>query len=165
LTDHAAAADFKPRLVQHLRWSLGGLEEHRQVEDFHYFPVFRRAEPGSRRGSSCSSAITARCIPQTPASWSARDAVLMAEITDSARFRAALARFHDAHLELGRDLLRHLDDEEDPGDPAAAGARRACLRRWRLNDLVAAQVAHDVVVDRAPRPYRARALPSVRVLV
>ena len=41
------------------------------------------------------------------------NAVLTAEITDSARFRAELARFHDAHVGLGRDLLRHLDDEED----------------------------------------------------
>jgi len=41
------------------------------------------------------------------------NAILTAEATGRAAIRAVLARFHDAHLELGRDLLRHLDDEED----------------------------------------------------
>jgi hypothetical protein len=37
--------------------------------------------------------------------------VLVAAAAD--RFRSDLARFHDAHLDLGRELVRHLDDEED----------------------------------------------------
>ncbi|MGH6902255.1 MAG: hypothetical protein ACREIR_05900 [Geminicoccaceae bacterium] len=32
---------------------------------------------------------------------------------DTVGFRAEVARFYDAHVDLGRNLLRHLDDEED----------------------------------------------------
>ena len=40
LQERIEAVDFKPWLVQHLRWQLGRLEEHHYVEDLHYFPVF-----------------------------------------------------------------------------------------------------------------------------
>ena len=39
------AAAFKPWLSRHLGWSLWQLEQHHQVEDHHYFPLFRRAAP------------------------------------------------------------------------------------------------------------------------
>ena len=50
------------------------------------------------------------------------------------RFRGDLARFHDAQVGLGRDLLRHLDDEEDlvipllleRGEGAVLGGRENC---------------------------------------
>jgi hypothetical protein len=39
--------------------------------------------------------------------------VLAHDGADLAHFRAGLAGFRDAELELGSLLLRHLDDEED----------------------------------------------------
>ena len=39
------AAEFRPWLKRHLGWTLWQLEQHHQVEDHHYFPLFRRAEP------------------------------------------------------------------------------------------------------------------------
>jgi hemerythrin-like domain-containing protein len=113
LRERTEAADFKPWLVQHLRWLLGGLEEHHQVEDFHYFPVFRRAEPRLAAGFELLERDHEALHTAIGGMVLRANAVLTAEVTDSARFRADLARFHDAHVELGRDLLRHLDDEED----------------------------------------------------
>jgi hypothetical protein len=113
LHERAEAADFKPWLAQHLRWSLGGLEEHHQVEDLHYFPVFRRAEPRLAPGFELLERDHEALHTAIGGIVLRANAVLTVEVTDSARFRAALARFHDAHVELGRDLLRHLDDEED----------------------------------------------------
>jgi hypothetical protein len=51
------------------------------------------------------------------------------------------------HIELGRELLRHLDDEEDLVIPLLLERPRAFLERWRLNDLAAAPVAFDAVVE------------------
>lgn len=39
--------------------------------------------------------------------------MLANEARDPDAFRAALARFRDAQVDLGRELIRHLDDEED----------------------------------------------------
>ena len=106
-------ADFKPWLVQHLRWSLGGLEEHHQVEDFHYFPVFRRAEPRLAPGFELLERDHDALHTAIGGIVERANVVLAEEDSDGAAFRADLARFYDAHVELGRDLLRHLDDEED----------------------------------------------------
>jgi hypothetical protein len=108
----AEAADFKPWLVQHLRWSLGGLEHH-QVEDLHYFPVFRRAEPRLAAGFALLERDHCALHTAIGSIVERANVVLTAESTGGAQFRADLARFRDAHVALGRDLLRHLDDEED----------------------------------------------------
>ena len=41
------------------------------------------------------------------------NAVLAHEAAGADAFSADLARFRDAHVDLGRALIRHLDDEED----------------------------------------------------
>ena len=43
----------------------------------------------------------------------AANRVLAHDGADLAHFRAGLARFRDAQATLGRQLHRHLDDEED----------------------------------------------------
>ena len=113
LSERIDAADFKPWLLQHLRWQLGGLEEHHQVEDLHYFPVFRRAEPRLAPGFELLDRDHKGLHTAIGGIIEHANAVLGAEDTDRAKSRAALARFHDAHLDLGRELLRHLDDEDD----------------------------------------------------
>jgi hypothetical protein len=113
LSERTEAAHFKPWLLQHLRWQLGGLEEHHQVEDLHYFPVFRRAEPRLAPGFELLEHDHAALHTAIGGIIERANAVLVAENPDSASFRADLARFHDAHVELGGELLRHLDDEED----------------------------------------------------
>jgi hemerythrin-like domain-containing protein len=113
LNERVEAADFKPWLVQHLRFALGGLEEHHQIEDLHYFPVFRRAEPRLAPGFELLERDHGALHIAIGGIVERAKIVLTAEAADAGHFRAALARFHDAHLKLGRDLLRHLDDEED----------------------------------------------------
>ena len=45
LSQPVEPAEIKPWLARHLQTFLWQLEEHHQVEDLHYFPVFRRVEP------------------------------------------------------------------------------------------------------------------------
>jgi iron-sulfur cluster repair protein YtfE (RIC family) len=97
----------------HLQLLLWQLEEHHQVEDQHYFPVFRRLEPRLAPGfellerdhETLHEALTAIVLRAS--------AVLTPGNGDHAAFRGDLERYLDAHRELGRGLLRHLDDEED----------------------------------------------------
>jgi hypothetical protein len=129
LNKRTPAADLKPWLLRHLRWQLGGLEEHHQVEDLHYFPVFGRAEPRLAPGFELLERDHTALHAAISGIVERANAVLVVEDADSATFPAALGRFHDAHLDLGRELLRHLDDEEDlvipllleRGEPALTG--------------------------------------------
>jgi iron-sulfur cluster repair protein YtfE (RIC family) len=111
LSERTDAADLKPWLLQQLRWQLGGLEEHHQVEDLHYFPVFRRAEPRLIRGFDLLERDHEALHAAIEGIVERANPVLLAENSD--KFRADLARFRDAYTDLGRELLRHLDDEED----------------------------------------------------
>jgi hemerythrin-like domain-containing protein len=111
LSQRTPATDLKPWLLQHLRSQLGGLEEHHQVEDLHYFPVFRRAEPRLAPGFELLERDHGALHTAIGGIIERANAVLVAE--DAETFRADLARFHEGHLDLGRDLVRHLDDEED----------------------------------------------------
>ena len=54
----------------------------------------------------------ARCTPQSAVSSSAPLPCSRARRRPEA-FRSDLARFRDAQIDLGRALIRHLDDEED----------------------------------------------------
>ena len=106
-------ARFRPWLARYLQLTLGGLEEHHMVEDHHYFPRFRQAEPRLLAGFDLlerdHDALHARLEE-----IAVRANDLLRQPDDAgAGLRTALGRFHDAFLLLGRDLSRHLDDEED----------------------------------------------------
>ena len=79
----------------------------------HYFPVFRRAEPRLAAGFALLERDHCALHTAIGSIVERANVVLTAESTGGAQFRADLARFRDAHVALGRDLLRHLDDEED----------------------------------------------------
>ena len=61
------AAAFKPWLSRHLGSSLWQLEQHHQVEDHHYFPLFRRVEPRLAPGFELLESDMARCTPRSAA--------------------------------------------------------------------------------------------------
>jgi hypothetical protein len=113
LAEPAEPSEFKSWLARHLQTFLWQLEEHHQVEDLHYFPVFRRVEPRLAAGFELLEGdhralhATLGGIVEVANRLLAQDGVTLAP------FRAGLARFRDAQVELGRALLRHLDDEED----------------------------------------------------
>ena len=107
------AGALKPWLEGHLQTFLWQLEGHHRVEDLHYFPAFRRVEPRLaaefellERDHDALHAGLERIV-------TIANRVLAHEGTDLAHFRADLARFRDAQAALGRQLRRHLDDEED----------------------------------------------------
>ncbi|TDH38972.1 hemerythrin domain-containing protein [Pseudohoeflea suaedae] len=109
LEDKAFAGFFVPRL----NWYLGNLDGHHNIEDHHYFPVFRKAEPRLVRGFDILD----------------RDHHV---IHDALEMNAEAARGFLEGLEQGGDALkrageayatenerlmgfltRHLEDEED----------------------------------------------------
>lgn len=79
-----APADVAGWLGPRLRLYLGELDGHHRIEDAHYFPAFRAAEPR-----------------------------LVAGFELLERDHHALEAHRDAVVRLGRSLDRHLDDEED----------------------------------------------------
>lgn len=103
-------AEFRPWLARHLSLYLGQLEEHHHVEDHHYFPVFRHAEPRLLRGFDLLEADHDAIHEAIGAIAERADLVLSVSPADLAD---PLARFREVHAGLGRDLIRHLDDEED----------------------------------------------------
>lgn len=106
-------ARLRAWLARHLQLLLWQLEEHHQVEDLHYFPLFRRIEPRLAAGFEVLERDHA-ALHETLALIALRaNAVLAPGNGDLAVFRSALERYLDAQRDLGQNLLRHLDDEED----------------------------------------------------
>jgi hypothetical protein len=110
LSDQTQAAAFRPWLARHLGFALGQLEEHHAVEDHHYFPAFRQAEPRLAPGFELLDRDHGAIHAAIAGLAAHAEAVLNA---GPAAFRTALGRLRDAHTEHARALLHHLDDEED----------------------------------------------------
>jgi hypothetical protein len=113
LDQRTEAAQFKPWLARHLRSYLWQLEEHHHVEDHHYFPVFRRVEPRLSAGFELLERDHDALHTAVGGIVERANVVLAHQDPDGAAFRSDLARFREAHVDLGRELSRHLDDEED----------------------------------------------------
>ena len=113
LEQRMEAAAFRPWLSRHLGWSLWQLEEHHQVEDHHYFPLFRRAEPRLAPGFELLERDHGALHTAIGGIIERANAVLANGAPGPDRFRADLARLRDAQVDLGRALVRHLHDEED----------------------------------------------------
>jgi hypothetical protein len=110
---HVDAAAFRPWLSRHLGWSLWQLEEHHQVEDHHYFPLFRRAEPRLAQGFELLEGDHRALHGAIGGIIELANAVLVSEAPAPDKFRSELARLRDAQVDLGHALIRHVDDEED----------------------------------------------------
>ena len=100
---------FVPRL-QHL---LSHLHTHHQIEDHEYFPVLTEAEPRLARGFDVLESDH-EAIHRTIATLAdAANAFLGVETNDRDRLLSTGDRYADASDALIRQLMRHLDDEED----------------------------------------------------
>ena len=88
---------------------------HHQVEDFHYFPEFRRTNPALAAGFDRLEHEHANLSRNVDAALAAlgelRGAAELA--TKTATQQLAAQRYIDAAAELCVSLLRHLDDEEN----------------------------------------------------
>ena len=100
---------FMPRLNRFL----GELEGHHSIEDHHYFPVFRAAEPKLARGFDLLDSDHHVIHDALHANAHAANA-LIAALADGGE---AVPRAGDAHADentkLIAMLMRHLEDEED----------------------------------------------------
>jgi hypothetical protein len=110
LDGHAEIADFRPWLARHLGASLFQLDEHHHIEDQHYFPLFRQAEPRLLKGFDLLAHDHEAMHTAIEGIVLRANAVLAADGPNPARFRSDLDRFLDAHSALGRELILHLDD-------------------------------------------------------
>lgn len=109
LTPDAFGAFFAPRL----QFFLEGLQGHHQIEDLHYFPVFRRADPRLAEGFDVlegdHEAIHADILRVVDSA----NGLLRQMQGDSDAIRSATDLYADTSERLLKRLLRHLDDEED----------------------------------------------------
>ncbi len=108
------AADFPRQLVPRLQFMLEQLNTHHQIEDQHYFPIFRAADDRLARGFDVLEGDHHAIhddMGKTAETANALLRALQASDTDD------LTRCGDAYAAasggLIKGLIRHLDDEED----------------------------------------------------
>jgi hypothetical protein len=116
--NRASPAQLAVIAAPRLHGLIAAMHGHHQIEDFHYFPAFRRTEPrlaaGFDRlerehaalGSTVETALAALAELRTTAERSA-------EHSSAATQQLAAQRYVDAAARLCSALLRHLDDEEN----------------------------------------------------
>lgn len=101
-----------------LRGLIAAMHGHHQIEDFHYFPAFRRAEPRLAAGFDLLERDHSMLGSSVDAALAALDD-LHAAVARSAEpgtretLTLAVRRYLDAAAALCRELAQHLDDEEN----------------------------------------------------
>ena len=111
-TGALAAADFPRQLVPRLQFLLQQLGVHHQIEDLHYFPIFRAAEERLARGFDVLENDHHAIHADMAATADATNALLRA-LAEKADVRAPGEFYAKASGALLKGLIRHLDDEED----------------------------------------------------
>ena len=115
--ERVATREFAVKSAPRLQNMLGHLHGHHQIEDFHYFPHFRTAEPRLERGFETlekDHRTLHEGIEQVVETFNALAAALGEQPgADLDAQRRAGERYVEASLLLYRRLARHLDDEED----------------------------------------------------
>ncbi len=110
----SAVEDFAPPFTRRLQLFLGELHGHHQVEEHHYFPAFRRAEPRLAPGFDLLDRDHETLHTRLVATAEAANALLQALARDpQAAAQAPLENYAAVSDSLVSAMLRHLDDEED----------------------------------------------------
>lgn len=97
---------------------IAAMHGHHQIEDFHYFPAFRRAEPtlatGFDRLENEHASLSRSVEAALAALGELRVSVeIAADPAASATQQLAAQRYVDVAAALCRELQGHLDDEEN----------------------------------------------------
>ena len=108
-----AADDFQAWFAPRLHFLLAELNGHHQVEDVHYFPLFRRAEPRLTPGFALLDRDHKTLHLSLVETAEAADALLQALARSPGDAAGPLDRYAQAGARLLARLRRHLDDEED----------------------------------------------------
>ena len=95
-----------------LRGLVSAMQGHHQIEDFEYFPEFRRAEPRLAPGFDRLEREHAGLSRAVDAALAALEELHAAAAT-AATPKLAAQRYVDAAAVLSAGLLRHLHDEEN----------------------------------------------------
>jgi hypothetical protein len=107
------AAEFPPQLVPRLQFLLSQLNVHHQIEDLHYFPIFRAADARLARGFDVLEGDHHAIHADMAAIADTANALLRALSGDADTLRRCGDNYAAASGALLKGLIRHLDDEED----------------------------------------------------
>lgn len=108
-----APADFPRQFVPRLQFLLQQLGVHHQIEDLHYFPIFRAADARLARGFDVLEGDHHAIHADMAATADAANALLRALSGDAAALKRRGDDYAAASGALLKGLIRHLDDEED----------------------------------------------------
>jgi hypothetical protein len=108
-----APAEFPQAFVPRLQFLLQQLGVHHQIEDLHYFPIFRAADARLARGFDVLEGDHHAIHADMAATANTANALLRALAGDADTLRRRGDDYAAASGALLKGLIRHLDDEED----------------------------------------------------
>jgi hypothetical protein len=105
--------EFARRFVPRLQFMLDQLNIHHQIEDLHYFPVFRAADERLGRGFDVLEGDHHHIHADMARAAETANALLRALQDGGDAMRRCSDNYAEASAALLKGLARHLDDEED----------------------------------------------------
>jgi hemerythrin-like domain-containing protein len=106
-------AEFARQFVPRLQFMLDQLNVHHQIEDLHYFPIFRAADSRLVRGFDVLEGDHHHIHADMARTAENANALLHAMRADAETLRRCSDAYVDSSGALIKGLTRHLDDEED----------------------------------------------------
>jgi hypothetical protein len=106
-------AEFARQFVPRLQFMLDQLNVHHQIEDLHYFPIFRVADARLVRGFDVLEGDHHHIHADMARTAEYANALLQALRADVDTLRRCSDAYADSSGALIKGLIRHLDDEED----------------------------------------------------
>lgn len=104
---------FRQWFVPRLNYLLSHLHTHHQIEDFDYFPLLTEAEPRLARGFEVLETDHEAIHVTIATLTEAANAFVVVDSQDREALLRSGDTYADASDHLIRQLMRHLDDEED----------------------------------------------------
>ncbi len=108
-----SAAEFPRQLVPRLQFLLSQLNVHHQIEDLHYFPIFRAADTRLKRGFDVLEGDHHAIHADMDRTVETANALLQALAGNPDTLARCSEAYAQASGALLKGLIRHLDDEED----------------------------------------------------
>jgi hypothetical protein len=105
--------EFARQFVPRLQFILDQLNVHHQIEDFHYFPIFRAADARLSLGFEVLEGDHHHIHGDMARTAETANALLQALRGDADTLRRCSDGYANASAVLLKGLIRHLDDEED----------------------------------------------------
>ena len=107
------ATEFSRQLVPRLQFLLSQLNVHHQIEDLHYFPIFRAADARLKRGFDVLEGDHHHIHADMGRTAETANALLRALAGNTDLLARCGDDYAQASGTLIKGLVRHLDDEED----------------------------------------------------